>query len=189
MHPQRFKSRDYTLNEKSPWIALYTRSRHEKRVARGLDERGFEHYLPLVPIVSQWHDRKKTVYWPLFPGYVFARLTQSNLPALHTVPGIVSVVNVTGVPATIPDNEIDNIRMLAKAIALTGSGPKPEVLISEGESVEVTDGVFRGVQGRVLEHRSSRITLHVGVSAIGQGVRLDVSEDSVRIVADIAESR
>lgn len=181
-------SRDHTLSGKNPWVALYTRSRHEKRVARGLDERGFDNYLPLVPIVSHWHDRKKTVYWPLFPGYVFARLPESSLSALYSVPGVVSVVSVAGAPATIPDEEILNVRKVAEAIRMTGSGPKPEVLVREGEPVIVTDGAFHGVQGRVLEHRGSRITLLVGVSAIGQGVRLEVPEDSVRGVSRTVKS-
>jgi len=177
-----------TVSEKSPWIAVYTKSRHEKRVAQSLGQRGFDCYLPLLPAVSRWHDRKRTVWWPLFPGYLFARLTPSNLSALHAVPGVVSVVSVAGVPATIPNAEIENVRRLAEAIALTGSGPKPAVLVTEGESIEVAKGPFRGVQGRVVEHRGDRITLNVGVSAIGQGVRLEVAEECVRSIADHSRS-
>ena len=53
------------------WYACYTRSRHEKRVAERLRQRGHTVFLPLVERVRQWHDRKKRVPWPLFPSYVF----------------------------------------------------------------------------------------------------------------------
>ena len=122
------------------WHALYTRGRHEKKVAACLRDRGFDGYLPLIPRESQWHDRRKTVHWPLFPGYVFARFGLPDLGDVLAIPGLVAVVSVDGVAATIPDDEIENMRTLVDAIARTGSVPKAEVLIREGEAVEVTDG-------------------------------------------------
>jgi hypothetical protein len=50
------------------WYALYTRSRHEKKVAEGLRQREFEAYLPLVPKVSRWHDRRKKIEWACTVG-------------------------------------------------------------------------------------------------------------------------
>ncbi len=42
------------------WYAVYTRSRFEKQVLKGLLDQDIEAYLPLIKTVRQWSDRKKT---------------------------------------------------------------------------------------------------------------------------------
>ena len=46
------------------WYACYTRARHEKQVDLWFGRRGIESYLPMIPRVRQWKDRKKVVDWP-----------------------------------------------------------------------------------------------------------------------------
>ena len=108
------------LGDQNRWFALYTRSRHEKRVAEALEQRGFDTYLPLVPRVSEWHDRKKTVLWPLFPGYVFVRLCPEDAATVLSIPGSVQVIGVAGRPTPIPDEDIDNVKMFVTALILRG---------------------------------------------------------------------
>src|SRR5438067_462263 len=62
-----------TLVASGFWVALQTRSRHEKIVAAQLEQKGVESYLPLVSKDRKWSDRIKSVSLPLFPNYVFAR--------------------------------------------------------------------------------------------------------------------
>ncbi len=162
------------------WHAVYTRSRHEKKVAAGLEDRGFGVYLPLVPRESQWHDRKKLVYWPLFPGYVFVRFAGADVAAVLGMPGVASVVSVNSRPAPIPEADIENVRALAAAIAETGSVPVPETLVARGQAVRVHDGPFAGVRGLVLEQRGDRAILQVGLEAIRQAVRLEVEAARLR---------
>ena len=69
----------------SAWFACYTRARHEKSVARHLIDLGLEVYVPVVPRVRQWHDRKRIVQFPLFPGYVFVRTSPATAPAVAAV--------------------------------------------------------------------------------------------------------
>ena len=173
-------TRDAPAASAIPWHALYTRSRHEKKVAALLERRGYEAYLPLVPRESQWHDRKKVVEWPLFPGYVFARFRSSEAGAVLGTPGVASLVGIDGTPAEIPAEEIENVRALAAAVARTGSVPRPEPLMERGQTVRVLEGPFRGVRGILIEQRGDRITLQVGLTAIRQAIRLEVGVTSVR---------
>ncbi len=48
------------------WYLIYTRSRHEKKVAELLKEKNILHFLPMQKKVKNWDDRKKTVLTPLF---------------------------------------------------------------------------------------------------------------------------
>lgn len=164
------------------WHALYTRARHEKKVAAALSDRGLDGYLPLIARESQWHDRRKRIQWPLFPGYVFARFSAREAGAVVGIPGVVSVVSVAGSPAPIPEDDISNIRALVAAAEATGSLPEPEVLLEEGQRVEVVRGPFTGVRGIVIEQRGSRIALQVGLTAIRQGVRLETPANAVRVL-------
>ena len=40
------------------WYVLFVRSNQEKRVARGLNERGIEHLLPCYSSLRHWKDRR-----------------------------------------------------------------------------------------------------------------------------------
>jgi transcription antitermination factor NusG len=173
-----------TADESVHWHALYTRARHEKRVAAALSDRGFDEYLPLIARESQWHDRRKRIWWPVFPGYVFARFSPEQAGAIVEVPGVVSVLSVAGSPARIPESDIDNIRTLVAAADATGALPEAEVLLEEGQHVEITRGPFQGVRGIVIEQRGARITIQVGLAAIRQGVRLETPASAARALEE-----
>ena len=166
-----------------PWRAVYTRARHEKKVAAALSQRGLEVYLPLVSRESQWHDRRRQVEWPMFSSYLFVRLDVSDSVVALGVPGVVSLVGTRGSVAEIPDHDIENVRALETAIAHTGAMPQPEPLLAEGEKVRVTHGPFAGIEGFVIEHRGDRVIVQVGVASIRQAVRLDVAASNVVTLA------
>ena len=61
------------------WFALYTASRHEKRVAQHLSQREIEFYLPLYKSERKWRDGSRvTLDLPLFPGYLFIHIRRSE---------------------------------------------------------------------------------------------------------------
>jgi len=163
------------------WYALYTRARHEKKVESALRQHGLEAYLPLLARESQWHDRKKTILWPMFPSYIFARFDSRQTAQVVALPGVASVVKTGNRPATILASEIDNIRLLVSSVTGAGKLSAPVPLVEQGQVVSVTEGPFAGVTGRVVERRGDgRVLLQIGVSAIGQGVRLEIKASSVR---------
>ncbi len=161
------------------WFALHTRARHERKVARGLEERSVEAYVPLVTRESRWHDRTKQVEWPLFPGYLFARLAPTEFTTALRIPGVASIVSSAGRPAPITADEIENVRKFVAAIAVTGSPVEVQRMLERGEEVNVRAGPFAGVRGRVIEARSGKVILQVGMNSIGQAVRLELSRELV----------
>ena len=178
-------AKEGTLNVENSWYALYTRSRHEKRVAEALEQRGFEVYLPVVSRTSDWHDRKKTVLWPLFPGYVFVRFCPEDASTVLSVPGSVQVIGVAGRPAPIPDEELDNVRLFASCLAQSGGEvPRPTPSIELGEKILVQAGPFAGLRGVVLEHRGvERVLIQIGLTAIGQALKLELDAESLEASA------
>ena len=174
------------MNVENAWYALYTRSRHEKRVAEALEQRGFDVYLPLMSRVSDWHDRQKTVLWPLFPGYVFVRFRPEDASKVLSVPGSVQVIGVAGKPAPITDDEIENVRLFASCLAETGGEvPKSTPSIELGERTLVQSGPFAGIRGVVLEHRGvDRVLIQIGLTAIGQALKIELDAESLETTGD-----
>ena len=156
------------------WYACYTRARAEKQVAKTLQERGFESYLPLVSRERQWKDRKKVVPFPLFPSYVFGRFSLRDMHAILTTPGVSTIVRTQGgQPSVIPAEELDNVRRFAEALARTGLEPETRPLLAEGQRVRINEGPFAGIEGVVVENRGRKRVL-VGIAAIGQGLEIDI---------------
>ncbi len=80
--------------EKTNWYAVQTRSRHEKKVADEIQDKGISSFLPLITQIHRWSDRRKEVDVPLFPGYVFVRTSPSpdaRISVLRT-PGVAGFV-------------------------------------------------------------------------------------------------
>ena len=92
------------------WYAIYTKPRWEKKVAERLDEKGIEHFLPLIKTLKIWSDRKKWIQEPLFRSYIFVHVNPSEyLPALQT-PGALRYITIESRPVAIPPIQIDAIR-------------------------------------------------------------------------------
>ncbi|MBT8478945.1 MAG: hypothetical protein KJO06_08515, partial [Gemmatimonadetes bacterium] len=132
---------------------------HHRLTARGIDS-----YLPLVSKVSEWHDRKKIIEWPMFPGYIFIRPDEPQLLTIegHTA-GVVSLVRHAGRPAPISEVEMEAVRRVVEGLAQTGESPQPEPLLSVGEEVRIDRGPFSGAVGRVVQtRRGGRLVVQVG---------------------------
>ncbi len=132
-----------------PWYALYTRPRHEKKVYEALTEKGIETFLPLIKTLRQWKDRRKWVEVPLFNSYVFVNIEYKDRFSALRTNGVVRLVSFGGVPAKIPDWQIQQLQRIIEHPETL----QPEQYLKEGDYVEVTEGPFRGIRGYLREIR------------------------------------
>src|SRR6266478_4809097 len=99
-----------------PWYAIQARARSEKVVAYVLQNKGFEHLLPLYTVKRQRSDRVVGIQLPLFPGYLFCRLDlTSRLLPLFTTPGVMRLLGVGQTPMPVDESEIEAIQSVLKA--------------------------------------------------------------------------
>jgi transcription antitermination factor NusG len=119
---------NYGRPSESRWVAVYTVARHEQAVARQLEERNIETFLPLYRSVHRWKDRKKEVELALFPSYVFVRMSTTHKLQVLQVPGVVHIVGFNGEMAALPEQEIEALRngldksTLRRAVPISSSG-------------------------------------------------------------------
>ena len=158
------------------WFAIWTRSRHEQVVREQLERKHIDAFLPTMPRWSRWKDRKKKIDWPLFPGYCFARFDADDALAVLKCTGVVNIVSFEGKPASIPEQELDSIRLLVGSELQYDPCP----LIHEGMMVEVIHGPLCGVVGRLVRKDAHHARLVLSVDLIGQAVSVEVDAGDVR---------
>jgi transcriptional antiterminator NusG len=167
---------DTRSSPQAQWFAVWTRSRHEQVVRDQHVRKHIDSFLPTITRWSRWKDRKKKVDWPLFPGYCFARFDPDDALPILKCTGVVNIVSFDGKPAPIPDQELENIRLLIDSRLQYDPCP----LIHEGMMVEVIHGPVRGVVGRLLRKDAHHARLVLSVDLIGQAVSVEVDAADVR---------
>jgi transcription antitermination factor NusG len=164
------------------WYALYVATRKEKLVASSLTEKGFECFLPVCNTRRIWSDRIKVVPVPVFPGYVFSRFDARFRLPLLTMPGVGGIVGNGKIPASIPDRELDAIRLALQ----NGFAIEPCDRLERGDLVRVTRGALAGVEAEFIRYRGTdRIIL--SVSLIQRSVAVDIDRLCVEPITKRAE--
>ncbi len=156
------------------WFAVYTCSRQEKQVARGLDQRSVERFLPLYQAARR--SAGKRVQLPLFPGYVFVHIALRDRLQVLEAPGVVRLVSFHGQPAPLDDGEIDAMR---NALA-GGVRAEPHPYIKIGREVEILSGPLQGLRGKVIR-RNNRFRVVLSVDLLQRSIIVDV--DAIDFVA------
>lgn len=157
------------------WYALYTRSRFEKKLLGELVSRQIEVFLPMREIISRWKDRKKKIWVPLFPGYIFVNQvdTHENRYRVLNVPGAVRFVDVCGRPNPVPEVQIEAIRRFLE----TSLSADPYPYIQVGAQVEVISGPLAGIRGMLVEKRGKfRFILQIDLIRQAISVEIDASD-------------
>jgi transcription antitermination factor NusG len=151
------------------WYAVRTRSRHEKRVQEQLAAKGLEPFLPLIARWRQWADRRKSVAFPLFPGYCFARFLLVHRVEVLKTPGVVEIIGNQDGPLAVPDHEVEAVqRLVASTLPYD-----PHPYLQAGQSVEVIRGPLKGLTG-ILLHKGSRARLVVSIHLIHQSASVEL---------------
>lgn len=154
----------------APWFAAYTRPRHEHKVEDYFRQREWDVFWPSVRVRRAWSDRYTEVAAPLFPSYVFVRLTEAERRRAVQAPGFLWFVRNERGPAPVAAEELAAIeRLLASGWRFD---PLPAARL--GDEVEIIAGALRGCRGRLVRKDAGAIALVV--SAINGGLRVTVPD-------------
>ena len=156
------------------WFAVHTRYQHENLAACSLTRKGFEVFLPQYTSVRRWSDRTKELSAPLFPCYVFLRGGLGQRIRILTTPGVVGLVGFAGVPAIIPDSEIEAVRQtIARRVHI-----EPYPFLKCGDWVRVKDGPLEGIEG-ILVRNKKQFRLVLSVQLLQKSAVVEVDAWSV----------
>jgi transcriptional antiterminator RfaH len=148
------------------WFCLRTQPKHEHIAAAHLkQESGVEVYLPRIRFKRS--TRRGPVWFTeaLFPSYLFARFDLTEgLRRLRLVRGVNGIVHFGNHWPVLPDAVIADLR------ASVGGDEVHEIReeLQPGESVEISGGVFHGLQAVVARVMPARQRVAVLLEFLGR---------------------
>jgi transcription antitermination factor NusG len=166
-----------TRPQSLPWYALYANTRHEKVVARQLEERHIETFLPLYRTWHRWKDRRKQVELALFPSYVFVRIEEGDKLRVLKVPGVVNVVSFNGRMAPLPEREISALRNALE----NNIYAEPCPYLRVGRRVRVARGPMEGAEG-ILARKKDKCRVVISVDVLMRSVAVEIDGTDLEAV-------
>jgi len=148
------------------WFVVYTKPHQELKVADQLSAMNIINYCPTITLVKKYSDRKKKVIKPLISSYVMVYLEENQRDKVFSCNGIVRFLFFLGKPAVIPAFEIDQMQNHLKGvyndIQITS--------LSVGQSHTISEGLFSGLSGRVVESNNAKVKLEL--TSLGMSITL-----------------
>jgi transcription antitermination factor NusG len=148
----------------TPWWAMYTMARQEKKLMRGLVDLGIPFYAPIISRrFRSPNGRMRVTYQPLFSNYVF--VCGNEMQRYQCVStGAVSRC----IPVTQTTELVEDLRQIKSLIAVDAP-LSPESRLEPGQRVRIKSGSFAGYEG-VIVRREQEVRLQVFVRFMNQGV-------------------
>jgi transcriptional antiterminator NusG len=156
------------------WYAIHTYSGYENAVVRnlkqrieslGMEDKIFDVVVPKEQKIKMKGGKKVTVEEEIYPGYVLVNMIYDpdSWYVVRNTPRVTGFVGSGVVPVPLDQKEIDSLfgRMSSKNV-------KHTIDLSVGESVTITDGPFKELEGRVGEVDEERGRVKVMVPMFGR---------------------
>jgi transcription antitermination factor NusG len=161
------------------WYAAYTAPRHEKSALQHLESRNVESFLPLYSSARMWNGRRAVVQMPLFPSYLFVRISPEQRVRVLEVPGVLNIVSSHGRLIPLPEGEIEALRA-----ALETRKSEPHPLLTSGRRVRIKSGPLRGLEGIIVK-QTRKLRMIVSIDCIMQSfaVELEASDLESQVVS------
>lgn len=159
------------------WNLVYTQPQFEKKIYKMLERSSITAYLPVQTVLREWSDRKKRISLPLFPNYVFVNVNLRERYKVLSVPGVTRFISFGGQLASIPECDINYLKMLSE----TDWDIKKENFYETGDKVRVIKGPLTGLEGVLVERtRSQRFLVHF--KSFAQSISIDIQTSCLETI-------
>lgn len=163
-----------TANYGRRWYAIHTYSGYEENVAENLqqrvetmdmEEKIFSVLVPKEKKIKIKNGKRKIIEEKIFPGYVLVEMvvTDDSWYVVRNTPNVTGFIGTGTTPTPIAEEEIN---ALMKRVGVEEPEFKLDVL--KGDPIQITDGPFKGQQGKVDEVDEQRGKIKVLVSMFGR---------------------
>jgi transcriptional antiterminator RfaH len=149
------------------WVVAHTKPRCEKKLVQYCEREGIDSTLPCYRSPHRYRGKTVVFLKPLFPGYVFLRLSTDQRRAIRQSDHIANLLIVT-------DQELFD-RQLREIMAALQTDVEVRLApaIGEGVRVQIKSGPLRGLEGWV-ENRQGPTTVMLRLDFIGQAAAVKV---------------
>ena len=156
------------------WYVIHTYSGYEENVKRNLEQRIesmdmedkiFSVLIPTEKKIKIKNGKRKVVEEKIFPGYVLVEMivTYDSWYVVRNTPSVTGFIGTGTTPTPIAQEEID---ALLKRMGV--DEPEFTFDVQKNDPIIITDGPFKGQQGKVSEIDEQRGKVKVLVSMFGR---------------------
>jgi transcription antitermination factor NusG len=155
------------------WYAVQIRPTYVTLSEMGLRAKGYEIFLPTYRKCVLSGSRTITNECPLFPGYLFCRITPECNGHIVTTPGVIRIVAFGGQPAVIDEEEIVRVRTIIASDVVRD----PWQYVQTGCTIQIRSGPLKGLRGILISTKQSR-RIVVSVSILQRSVAAVLDSDT-----------
>lgn len=166
------------------WYVAHTYSGYENKVKmdiektiknRNLQDQIFEVSVPMLNVVEEKNDEKKTVQKKMFPAYVLINMIMNDDTwyVVRNTRGVTGFVGPGSKPVPLTDEEMASMGLKENA---------PNVPFNIGDLVVVKSGVWEDTTGTVrqIDHQNRMVTINIDM--FGRETPVEISFNDVEAV-------
>lgn len=163
-----------TLNLGRRWYVLHTYSGLEEAVEHNLKQRIesmdmedkiFSVLIPKEKKIKIKNGKRKVVEDKIYPGYVLVEMvvTDESWYVVRNTPHVTGFVGSGTTPTPVSDDEI---KSLQKRMGV--DEPEYQIDVAKNDPVKISDGPFKGMEGKVADIDETRGKVKVMISMFGR---------------------
>jgi len=168
------------LQQGRRWYVIHTYSGYEENVKRNLEQRIesmdmedkiFSVLIPTEKKIKIKNGKRKIVTEKIFPGYVLVEMVvdDNSWYVVRNTPNVTGFIGSGTTPTPVSEEEI---KSLQKRMGVEEPTFKIDVLV--GEPVRITDGPFKGYEGKVDQIDDARGKIKVLVAMFGRETPIEL---------------
>ena len=173
------------LPKERRWYVIHTYSGYEDAVAKnlkqrieslGMEDKIFNVLVPKEKKIKIKNGKRRIVEEKIYPGYILVEMivTDDSWYVVRNTPRVTGFIGAGTTPIPVKLEEIQNLK---KRIGV--KEPKYKIEFKKGDLVKITDGPFKGLDGKVAEIDTERGKIKVFVNMFGRDTPVEL--DSLQI--------
>lgn len=163
-----------TLNQGRRWYVLHTYSGYEENVMQNLKQRTesmdmedkiFNVLIPTEKKIRIKNGKRKILEEKIFPGYVLVEMivTDESWYVVRNTPNVTGFIGTGTIPTPISEKEVQSLK---KRMGV--EEPKFKIDVSVDSPVQIIDGPFKNLEGKITNIDEAKGKVKVLVSMFGR---------------------
>ena len=160
------------------WCVVFTKPQRETLALTKLSQQGFTAYLPMHQVETIARRKRRVVWRPYFPRYLFIKQNEIFIQKQHAIkntPGISYMIKNGELAVSVDDSIIESIQFV-----LDLNKHSYHEVFSEGELVKIQEGPFRNQESIFLcSNGEKRATLLMNF-IMNQETKIIVDKEKIK---------
>ena len=161
------------------WYLLYCKRGDQNRARAHLENQGVECYYPEIEQEKIVRGKRQIVREPMFPSYVFIRFDYEEGPSFTTIRstrGVVDFIRQGRYPQEVHHELVSELKLIEES----HEEPKTDFLPEKGQSVNIKEGQFSGVEALYHEADGEKRSILL-IKLINQTVPVSIDNKDIEL--------